>query len=254
MPDLHQAIYNHEFKTAKELIKSDPKAINMRDHGILIDGNSALHLAVLGQNISLIKIILDKMDPAMLDFKNQEGETALHLASQHEYTEGLKALISAGADPHAKDNYDWSPLMESAKRNHISAGEILLEAIGTDLSLEDFKEALQMANKKTKVFLVKKKIDQLMNDKTATDKEYEWVLQYVLHSDYYTDKTRRKDIAKRLLKEKGLIVSFWDEIRLRKILVEGGEGEEEVKRIFYEHRIAKNRRACHRLFKKLGRL
>lgn len=67
-------------------------------------------------------------NPASLEAKDQEGRTALHLASGHRLGSDatLTALLAAGANMEAKTCLGETPLLKACKALRVSAVQILL--------------------------------------------------------------------------------------------------------------------------------
>lgn len=74
-------------------------------------------LAIASQHhasTGLIPILLsDPRFPASPHSRDQEGNTPLHHASASGSLKALRILLAAGANPLAKNNYDWTPLAYS---------------------------------------------------------------------------------------------------------------------------------------------
>lgn len=67
---------------------------------------SLLHFASLSESVEVVNILLDVPEkdlPKMLNSRTEAGETPLHLAARHGFTEIVKVLIKKGADLAAKD-------------------------------------------------------------------------------------------------------------------------------------------------------
>lgn len=63
---------------------------------------------------ALIPLLLSQPDyPASAHARDNHGDTPLHHASAAGSLKALRILLSAGADPMAKNAYDWSPLAYS---------------------------------------------------------------------------------------------------------------------------------------------
>lgn len=75
---LHMAIRQNKYDVAKKLINHDRSAVNVANTK---DGNNALHMAVLEQNVELIVLILDAQDLTdILMARNAARRTPLELA------------------------------------------------------------------------------------------------------------------------------------------------------------------------------
>ncbi|NXQ21798.1 ANKR7 protein, partial [Peucedramus taeniatus] len=67
-----------------------------------VNGNTALHSAVLVSSKSLVKLLLEH--GADIDAKNKLGYTPLTLAITENHQEMVKILLQKGADVNAQDN------------------------------------------------------------------------------------------------------------------------------------------------------
>lgn len=78
-------------------------------------GVDALSMAAQHPNsTALIPILLqDPMYPATPHTRDLDGNTPLHHASAAGSLKALRILLAAGANPLAKNNYDWTPLAYS---------------------------------------------------------------------------------------------------------------------------------------------
>jgi len=67
--------------------------------------------------------------PASADGRDNHGDTPLHHASASGSLKALRILLSAGADPTAKNAYDWTPLAYS----QTVAAEVYFKNLVTEL-------------------------------------------------------------------------------------------------------------------------
>eukprot|EP01091_Cochliopodium_minus_P014082 TRINITY_DN470_c0_g2_i1.p1 TRINITY_DN470_c0_g2~~TRINITY_DN470_c0_g2_i1.p1 ORF type:complete len:1824 (-),score=771.42 TRINITY_DN470_c0_g2_i1:113-5584(-) len=82
-------------------------------------GRTALHWAVYNNNPKVVSILLQLDNGKMLDIKDNQGITALHIAAaHHEFTESLKILLEAGADLEIKDNVSGYTALHIACSNN----------------------------------------------------------------------------------------------------------------------------------------
>ena len=88
-----------------------------------------LNAARTGHN-EAVQFLLDLTDNT--DHCNEEGTTALMLASEGGYEPVVKSLLLAGANVNSQDNnFGWTALMIASKNNHITIVHTLLE-VGAD--------------------------------------------------------------------------------------------------------------------------
>jgi hypothetical protein len=93
------------------LMKCFPRSIPYTNKA----GMDALSMAARTVNGAVLvpALLNDPQFPASPHGKDQDGNTALHHASAAGSLKALRVLVMAGADPHAKNNYDWTPLAYS---------------------------------------------------------------------------------------------------------------------------------------------
>lgn len=81
---------------------------NNGDPTFVTSGNtSALHVAVMTGNVEIVKLLLGKSD---INFQNQEGNTALHIAYGIENNEIISELIKNGADTEIRNVKNQKPM------------------------------------------------------------------------------------------------------------------------------------------------
>ena len=96
-----------------------------------------LNVARAGQN-EAVQFLLDLTDTT--DHCNEEGTTALMLASEGGYEPVVKSLLLAGANVNIQDNDGRTALLIASENNHITIVHTLLE-VGADLDLQISKGA-----------------------------------------------------------------------------------------------------------------
>jgi cytohesin len=84
-----------------------------------------LKAAESGDADKVKRLIKDGVDK---EAKNEEGFTAIHLASQKGHGTIIESLLAAGAEKNAKDNDGLAPLHWAAFKGHCEAVRILLAA------------------------------------------------------------------------------------------------------------------------------
>ncbi|EME80858.1 uncharacterized protein MYCFIDRAFT_155134 [Pseudocercospora fijiensis CIRAD86] len=105
------AAKNGHVEVGTVLAKTFPRCIPYSDKA----GLDALAMAAQHPNsTALIPILLQDSDfPANPHGRDLDGNTPLHHASASGSLKALRILLAAGANPLAKNNYDWTPLAYS---------------------------------------------------------------------------------------------------------------------------------------------
>mmetsp|Transcript_50547 Transcript_50547/g.118979 ORF Transcript_50547/g.118979 Transcript_50547/m.118979 type:complete len:295 (-) Transcript_50547:212-1096(-) len=101
-------------------------------------GNTPLHLAVHEQQVEAVRILLNKgADP---NTRNQNGHRPIHWAAMHNDTTILQLLIANGADvkKETDDTMKFSVLHFCAQKNNVDACRILLD-LGCDPNAMTYK-------------------------------------------------------------------------------------------------------------------
>lgn len=113
-------------------------------------GFTALHAAVSGGYTEIVKILLAaKANPNVV---TKEGITPLHNAANGSYIELIKILLAANANPNAATKEGITPLHNAADKGFAEIAELLLDA-GADVSLKTengftvLSSAVRYANK-----------------------------------------------------------------------------------------------------------
>jgi len=98
---LHQALNQSHAETACKLISLGAR-LDWRDACQL----SALHKAVMGRTLGSILPLLQPFGRSLLNAKDNEGNTALHLAARLNSLDMSKKLVEAGASRHAANKWN----------------------------------------------------------------------------------------------------------------------------------------------------
>ncbi|KAG9255662.1 ankyrin repeat-containing domain protein [Emericellopsis atlantica] len=97
-----------------------------------------LHRAAWKGSVAVTQVILDHMDLAAIDTKDDLECTPLDTACWKGHHEIAEILIKAGANIHTRDNDDWTPLRSAAQHGQLRVCEILIEH-GADIHARDDK-------------------------------------------------------------------------------------------------------------------
>ncbi|XP_064630486.1 ankyrin-2-like [Lineus longissimus] len=120
---------------------------------------SSLHLATFLGLEEKVKAKLSK--GGIVDSRDKDGRTPLHVACASGNLSIANILIEAGAKVNAKDRCRWTPLHYAAERNHVEIGETLLANMA-DINTRDYKGecvmhvACYMGNDRTAELLLAK--------------------------------------------------------------------------------------------------
>lgn len=118
------------------------------------DGSSCWHICSekRGHAMGNVAKVL-KASGVSFELLNNAGDQPLHVHIQKKRTEGVRALIQAGADLHSFAKNNQSPLMTACNKGHLEAIRLLLRG-GVDINLQN-------CNKHTAIFY-------FPDDETAT--------------------------------------------------------------------------------------
>lgn len=101
-----------------------------------MDGETPLHAAVRGGNISAIRALLRA--GAGLNAANRHGVTPMHLAVQNDALEAVEVLIGTGANVEARDEFGCTPLHDAVRRASAPIVALLLKAGAKAQTVDNF--------------------------------------------------------------------------------------------------------------------
>jgi ankyrin repeat protein len=109
---------------------------------VAVEGDTAVNESTHEQ----VQLLLDAGAVASLEEKNEEGHTALYVAAGSNKVETVNALLQAGADVNATNNFGTTPLMKASSLGFDGCVAALLDA-GADASARNSygKTALSLA-------------------------------------------------------------------------------------------------------------
>merc|ERR1711915_113450 len=129
VPALHLAVYNNHVNIVNILL--DNSKIRLENTSANNKG-TALHGACYFNHFSIIEVIAkhERFTQELLNMKNKDGETAVHVSVKYGYLEGLKTLAEV-------------PGVDFNSRN--GKGQTLME-VATEKNYQEILEFLQMKN------------------------------------------------------------------------------------------------------------
>jgi ankyrin repeat protein len=77
----------------------------------MLDGTTALMVAAATNHLEVLEELLLARPPTLLDARAQDGRTALYFAVRSNFPRIVDALLAAGADPNIANNQVLTPLM-----------------------------------------------------------------------------------------------------------------------------------------------
>jgi ankyrin repeat protein len=127
---IHDAAMNGDLSRLRELLKQDPGLVNARDD----DGDTPLHVAAMYGQTEAIELLGEL--GADFNARNNYGSTPLHRAAAYGQTEAAKLLGELGAELEARDNKGQTPLHRAAACGETEMAKLLME-LGADLEAKD---------------------------------------------------------------------------------------------------------------------
>ncbi|HEX7828378.1 MAG TPA: ankyrin repeat domain-containing protein [Thermoanaerobaculia bacterium] len=117
-----------ESDRAKAMLAADPSLLNARS----TDGFPALGLAIFFRHGELARWLIEQGADVNAAADNALRVAPLHAAAATCDHETTRMLLAHGADPHAKQQMDYTPLHGAASRGDVALAKILLTH-GADL-------------------------------------------------------------------------------------------------------------------------
>jgi len=98
-------------------------------------------------HLDICRLLLDK--GALVDSKDNDSWTPLHLAAQKDLIEIIHLLRDRGADVEARDNIGWRPLHFAAGGGSITAVIVLIEEMNVEINAitNDGKTSLSLSSR-----------------------------------------------------------------------------------------------------------
>ncbi|KAH8351195.1 hypothetical protein KR084_010091, partial [Drosophila pseudotakahashii] len=138
---LHMAIRQNKYDVAKKLISHDRNSVSVAN---TMDGNNALHMAVLEQSVELLVLILDAQNQNLTDIlqaRNAAGYTPLELA-RHKANERVVQLLEKVYPEKGELAMTWIPRkvkeeIDSSSDESSDAGQLEIKSEEMEIKTED---------------------------------------------------------------------------------------------------------------------
>ncbi|PJD97087.1 MAG: hypothetical protein CK425_04850 [Parachlamydia sp.] len=131
---LHLVVLSGQLEVARYLLKEHWEVAKPLLSGVDINGRIPLHIASMRGDIPMVNLLVEK-DPKLLEAKDKEGRTSVHLAALAEQPDVIQVLDYLGADLNANDNHYNRPLdLVKGKANDeaIQCASLLVKLVGMD--------------------------------------------------------------------------------------------------------------------------
>lgn len=118
-------------------------------------GETFLKAAQSGR-VDIVETVFEKIGPEILQYKDEDGYTALHRASYNGHVKVVEYLLTVGAEIDSKTNDGWQPLHCACQWNKVEVASILLQNGSNINSLTNGKQTplhLASSNPKAAVTL-----------------------------------------------------------------------------------------------------
>ena len=121
---IHSAAEGGDLPALEELLKQDPKSLNLKTWG----GDTPLHLAAGHGHAEAVKLLMDR--GADVSAVNQDRQTPLHLAAQFGFKPVVELLLSKNAELNPRDKFGLTPLGRATAWHHPDMAEFLRQQGG----------------------------------------------------------------------------------------------------------------------------
>lgn len=127
--NIHDAVKQGDKAMTEELLNADPGLIDSRDN----DGKTPLHIAAEYGRNEMIELLLSRK--ADVNSKTVFNLTPLHFAAAYGRKNAVELLIAKGADLNIKDIFNITPLANAISGGHIEVVRLLLSK-GADINVK----------------------------------------------------------------------------------------------------------------------
>ena len=119
----HKNVHEGNWDSANQFLSSHPEALSAK---ISFDGDTALHIAVVGGHMNIVKELVNKMSEENLKTKNNFGATVLSTCAQFGNMEMAKCIIGKSRTLLSIGNFNIQliPVVMAIKDNPNAIGMV----------------------------------------------------------------------------------------------------------------------------------
>jgi len=119
--EIHDAAQSCDLTEVKKILSKCPDLVNTKDQ----NGCTPLHLATKKDCKDIVHFLLSS--GASVDAKLNDNYTSLHIASKEGYLEIVELLVANGADINAKGLDGYTPLHCAARNGYVEIVDFFLK-------------------------------------------------------------------------------------------------------------------------------
>jgi len=119
-PEAHQAAERGDPGALEKLLAADATLVNVKDK----DGRTPLHVAAQAGHKPVVELLVAR--GADLNARDEDSRTPLHLAAAEGHKDVVEFLLDKGADVDVKDKAAWTPVHWAAYRTHKEVVALLI--------------------------------------------------------------------------------------------------------------------------------
>ncbi|XP_016717898.1 ankyrin repeat-containing protein BDA1 [Gossypium hirsutum] len=128
---LHIAVRKGHKEMALRFLEIDKQLIRVRGkkaspdciQDVTIENRTALHIAIQNNRLDVLQLLIRTLKRKdyyweVVNWKDKDGSTALHIAATHDQPQMLKLLLDCKADKHATNQVGWTALVIAQRHNN----------------------------------------------------------------------------------------------------------------------------------------
>jgi len=128
--EIHDLVEKGDLESVQSALENQPELLNARNE----NGRTPLHIACRGDHPDIVKYLVER--GAGVNARDDYQSTPLHFAAYRNLTESMKVLLTKKAEVDAQNHSEATPLHHAALADRTAAVEVLI-AGGADLEIPD---------------------------------------------------------------------------------------------------------------------